>query len=212
MKEYQLLRASGIIASFLGLILILFGNIKTPENFRFLSDFIQNILVLVFVMLVFWPDDNKMKIALIIGVCSFIYDWIIETIAVHLDLWHPLGGFQAPPLIIVPFEMVLSFLIIGTSFGIFLSFPQKVREMDFILLNWLKPLFKDSKYDWLWRLAFIILNTIVSSLGDLTAGSEIFVLGGNWEPHYIVILNAWLWLGLISLIIYQILVKKYERE
>ena len=63
---------------------------------------------------------------------------IVETVGVSLKLWYPLGGTQFPPLIIVPLEMVLSFFLIGTSMGIVMSFPERIRESELKLFKWVK--------------------------------------------------------------------------
>jgi len=210
MKDFKLLRATGIIICLVGVFLILFGGIKTPENFRILSDFIQNILILNIILLIFLPNNRTLKIALIIGIFTMVIDFILETIAVYLNWWYPLGGTQFPPIIVVPLEMVISFLIIGTAIGIILTFPEKIREMDFKPLNWIKPLFENQKFDWLWRFLLILVNAIIGTHGDYSAGPEIWVPGTYWHPIYTFFI--WFGGGTIILLLYYFLEKKIKLD
>ncbi|MHA1293768.1 MAG: hypothetical protein ACTSQJ_14010 [Promethearchaeota archaeon] len=208
-KNYRILRITGIFVCIIGLILILFFQIKTTENFRILSDFIQNIILFVLVLLIFLPDNKTMKVALIIGVFTMLFDFIIETIAVYLDWWYPLGGTQMPPIIVIPIEMVLSFLIIGTTMAIVFTFPEKIREMDFQPLNWIKPLFENENYDWYWRVLLIFINAIIGTYGDYNAGQEIWIPGPNWHPIYTFF--VWFFGGIMMLLMFWFLQKKIKR-
>jgi len=207
MKENKLLRATGIITSLVAVILILYGNVKTPENFRFM-DVIQTCLILIIVMFIFLPDDRLMKIALIIGMLTLVIDLILETIAVYLDWWYPLGGTQIPPLIIVPLEMLIGFIFTGAATAITYTHPEKIREMDFKLLNWIKPLFKKEKYDLFWRLLLVLAMAIIGTHGDYSAGPEIWVPGPLWYPIYTFF--VWFGGGLIMLYLFYYLDKKLK--
>ena len=104
MEENKLLRSIVIISNVIGLLIILYGGIKNPENvplFRAL-DFLQNILVLNIILFIFLPNKSTFKIALILGIFSMIIDYVLETIAVMLNWWYPLGGIQYPPILIIP--------------------------------------------------------------------------------------------------------------
>ncbi|NVM55441.1 MAG: hypothetical protein HWN66_17170 [Candidatus Helarchaeota archaeon] len=213
MKEFNLLRATGIIACIAGILLIIFvDNVKTSENFHIINDFIQNILVLNTVLLIFIPNNRRLKIALIIGVFIMLFDFIFETIAVYAGWWYPLGGIQFPPVLVLPLEMVISFLIIGTSTGLILYLPNKIREMDFKAFNWLKPLVRNPKFDWFWRVLIILVLTVVSTLGDFTAGPEIWVRGPNWHPSFTFILNGWFYIGMLALFLLYYLEKRIPEE
>ncbi|MFX1296002.1 MAG: hypothetical protein ACFFD2_14275 [Promethearchaeota archaeon] len=206
MSNDRLLRISGILASLFGLILILFGNIKTIANFRILSDIIQNILLFNIVLLLFLPEQKKLENAFVLGVFTMIFDFFLETIAVYLNWWYPKGGFQAPPILVIPLEMVISFLFIGTTVGIILGLPERIRTMDFKLFNWLKFFVKNPRYDLIWRILFIFVNAIVGTNGDYTAGYEIWVPGPYW--YWIYTFFVWFGGGMIILIIFYYLGKK----
>jgi len=205
MTENKLLRATGTVTSLVAIILILYGNVKTPENFRFL-DVVQTCLIFILAMFIFLPDDRLMKIALILGIFTMVIDFILETIAVYLDWWYPLGGTQFPPLIIVPLEMLIGFIFTGAAIGITYTYPEKIREMDFKLLNWLKPLFKNEKVDLIWRILLVLAMAIVGTHGDYTAGPEIWVPGPFWHPIYTFF--VWFGGGLILLVIFYYLEKR----
>ncbi len=210
MGQFKLLRIVGIISSLVGIVLILFGNIKTVENFRIVGDFLQNILLLNLVLLLFLPSENTMKISILTGVFNMILDFILETVAVYLDWWYPLGGTQIPPIIVVPLEMVMSFFLIGTATGITITFPQKIRELDFKLLNWVKPLFKNEKFDMSWRILYLFLIAIIGTNGDYTAGSEIWAPGPYWLPLYTFFI--WFFGGLMVLLFYSFLEQKIGKK
>lgn len=118
----------GIVISVIALSLLFFGDIKTPENFRIISDFFQNILVLNIVLLFFMPKNRRLKIALIIGAAIMVFDFVFEVIAVYAGYWIPIGENL---ILGLPIEMVISFFFIGTSLGLVLYLPEKIREMDF---------------------------------------------------------------------------------
>jgi len=210
MTHYMLLRIVGIFSSLIGVLLILFGGIKTSENFRVLSDIIQNVLVLNIVLLVFLPKDRDLKVAVLIGGFTMIFDYILETVAFYYGWWYALGGTQYPPLLVIPLEMVLSFFMIGTAMGILFTFPQKIRSMDFKLLNWTEFFFKNPKLDYFWLILLLFLNALIGTHGDYTAGNEIWVPGPYWHPLYTLI--VWFGGGLITLILYFILKKKIRIE
>ena len=50
------------------------------------------------VIFVFYPDKRTFKIAFIVGIFTMVFDFVLETIAVILDWWHPLGGLQYHPI------------------------------------------------------------------------------------------------------------------
>jgi hypothetical protein len=210
MEQFKLLRIVGIISSFVGIVLILFGNIKTVDNFRIVSDFLQNILLLNLVLLLFLPSENTMKISILTGVFNMTVDFILETVAVYLDWWYPLGGTQFPPLIVVPLEMVSSFFLIGTAMGIMITFPQKIIVLDFKLLNWVKTLFKNEKFDTIWRILFMLLIAIIGTNGDYTAGPEIWAPGPYWLPLYTFF--VWFFGGLTVLLFYSFLERKIGKK
>ena len=173
-------------------------------------DLLQNILLLNIVLFIFVPTNSVFKIALIIGIITMIFDYVLETIAVLLSWWFPLGGIQFHPLLIIPLEMVVGFIFLGISIGIILTFPEKIRDMNFKPLNWLKPLFKESKYDYVWRSLLIFLNAIVGTHGDYSAGSTIWVPGPQWQPLYTFF--VWFGGGLITLLIFYILRQKIKEN
>ena len=210
MEQFKILRIVGIISSLVGIVLILFGDIKTVDNFRIVSDFLQNILLLNLVLLLFLPSENTMKISILTGFFNMIFDFVLETVAVYLDWWYPLGGTTLPPIIVVPLEMVLSFFLIGTATGIIITFPQKIREMDFKLLDWIKPLFKNERYDTLWRIFYIFLIAIIGTYGDYSAGPEIWAHG----PYWLLLYTFFVWFlgGLTVLLFYSFLERKMCKE
>jgi hypothetical protein len=210
MKRFSLLRVTAIISSIAGAAMILFGGIKTPGNFRILSDFIQNLLLINAVLLLFLPSDREMKVALLIGLFTMGFDFFLEEIAVFLEWWYPLGGTQFPPIIVVPMEMVASFFIIGTSMGVILYFPEKIREINYTRINWLKTLFKSPRYDTFWRVVLLFINAIIGTNGDYTAGPNIWVPGPTWHPLFTFI--VWFGGGLFTLIIWNILNEKLKNQ
>ncbi len=209
MNDKKLIRILGIIISTVGIIIILFGNIKTTETFRLL-DLIQSILLLIVVTLIFMPNKRILKIALIIGSFTMVFDWVLETIAVYLNWWYPLGGLQYPPIIIVPLEMVVGFLFIGASMGVILNFPEKIREMEFKILNWIKPLVKEPKYDKIWRFLLILLNAIIGTNGDYSAPRTIWAPGPYWHPIYTFF--VWFGGGIITILLFQYLILKIKEK
>lgn len=212
-KEYEIpasLRIIGIITSISGILIILFGGIKTTENFRLLSDFIQNILLLNLIFFIFLPNNVQLKIAVYIGIFIMIFDFLLEEIAVFLDWWYPLSGTQYPPIIVVPLEMVISFFLIGTGMGVILTFPEKIRSFNLGPLNPLKRLFQNSRLDLLWRVLILITNALIGTNGDYTAGSEIWIPGPNWHPIYTFFI--WFGGGLITLALYYYLERKINKK
>ncbi|MFX0101615.1 MAG: hypothetical protein ACFFCS_18715, partial [Candidatus Hodarchaeota archaeon] len=168
--------------------------------FRIVSDFIQNLLLINLVILVFLPNNKEMKVALIIGVFTMFFDLFLEAIAVQLDWWYPKGEHL---ILEVPIEMVVSFMIIGTSMGIIFYFPEKMRDMNFKPLNWVKILVKNPKYDYIWRIALLFVNAIIGMNGDYSAGEAIWEAGENWLPIYTFF--VWFGGGLITLVLYRYL-------
>ena len=210
MKEFRLLRITGIIASIAGVLFILFGGIKTPANFRILSDFIQNLLIINIVLLAFMPKEKAMKIALCVGLFVMGLDFGLETLAIYLNWWYPLGGFQWPPILVVPLEMVVSFIIIGTSMAIVLTFPEVIRETDEPVIKWFKPLFKDKKFDLLWRILLLLINAIIGTHGDYTAGPTIWVPGPLWHPIFTFLM--WFGGGMLTLLVFYGVRKLFNYE
>lgn len=211
MKEFDLLRVLGISISIFGILVIIFGNVKTPENFQMLSNFGQNILVLNAILLIIMPKNRRLKIVLIIGVAIMVFDFVFEVIAVGAGWWILIGDNLVLGL---PIEMVISFLFIGTATGLILYLPEKIREMDFKLFNWLKPLVKNPRYDLLWKLLIVLALTIISTYGDLSGGVEmgVWAYGPNWHSSFVFILNGWLYIGLIALSLQYVLEKKFPEE
>ena len=208
MKENKLLRATAIVSCLIGLLIILYGGVKNHDEvsqFRAL-DFIQSILIFNFIILVFLPDKKLFNIAFIIGILTVIIDFFLETIAFYLNWWYPLGGIQYPPIIVVPLEMVFGFFFVGASMGIIITFPEKFREIDFKLLNWLKPLFKNEKADWFWRILLILVNAIIGTHGDYSAGPQIWAPGPLWHPIFTFI--VWFGGGVVTLYLYYYFDKK----
>ena len=206
-QDYLILRITLIISCLAGVLLILFGGIKTAANFRILSDFIQNILIITIVLLVFMPDNRNLKVALFMGIFILILDFVLETLAVYLNWWYPLGGTQFPPLIVVPIEMVISFMLIGTSMGVILTFPEKMRENEIPVLA---KIFENPKYDYVWRILFLFGNAIIGTNGDYIAGPAIWAPGPLWHP----IFTFFVWFGgsMAGLLIFYLFRKKYEIE
>ncbi|MFX0100904.1 MAG: hypothetical protein ACFFCS_15115 [Candidatus Hodarchaeota archaeon] len=208
-KERMLVpRIVGIITSFSGILFIMFGGVKNPGNFRVVSDLLQNFFILLLVLLVFFPGNKDIHVALYLGILSLVYDFLVEKVGIAFDLWHPLGGTQFPPFFNVPLEMVFSFFFIGISMAVILTFPRRFREMDFKLFNWLKPLFKNEKLDVFWQVLLVCVNTWLSTSGDFSADETIFILGSNWNPLFTVILNAWLYWGLLLVLLRHLLEKR----
>lgn len=182
-NQINFIRIIIVISSLTGILLILFGNdwfgtIITPDNFRIISDILQNILILQLILALFMPRTKILKISFGIGIFTMIYDFFLETAAVYLDWWYPLGGTQFPPLLVIPLEMILSFFIIGFSFSILLIFPEKIRNSNSRVINWVKPLFH-KKYDLIWRILLVLINAIIGINGDYSAGPEIWIPGPN---------------------------------
>ena len=197
------------ISSILGILLILFGGIKTPENFRIISDLVQNFLLLNIIVIIFMPNKKSIKISIFIGIFVLILDFLIETIAVYLNWWYPLGGIQFPPILVIPLEMVLSFFIIGVSFTILLTYPEKIRKMDFKFLNWIKFLFNNPKLDILWQILLVFINALIGMMGDYSVGSQIWRPGPHWIPFYTFL--VWLIGGFITLLLYKFLNSKIKK-
>jgi len=212
MNENKLLRATVILANIIGLLILLYGGIKNPENVRVFRalDFLQNILLFNLILFLFLPNKKEFNIALLIGIFTMVFDYFLETFAVLLDWWYPLGGIQFPPILIVPLEMVGGFVFLGTCMGIILTFPEKIREIDFSLLNWLKPLFRDPKYDTMWRIMLLFLNAIIGTHGDYSAGPTIWAPGASWHPIYTFM--VWFGGGIITLLLFNYLRKKIKEK
>lgn len=203
-------RFFGTMTCFFGILFILFGDIKTPENFRILSDFIQNILLFNLILLIFMPTNRVMKIAIIIGVFTVIIDFILETVAVYLDWWYPLGGTQYSPIIVVPLEMVASFFLIGSTMAIILTFPEELRNTEIRFLRPFKIFVRNPNMDKVWRLLLILGNAIIGTNGDYTAGPTIWVPGPTWHPFYTFL--VWFGGGFITLVLFYSLQNMIPKE
>ncbi len=199
----------GITASVVGVVFIMFGGIKTPQNFRILSDLIQNLLLLNAIILLFLPSDRQMKVALCTGCFTAAWDFMLEEAAVYLNWWYPRGGTQFPPAVVVPLEMVASFVIIGTSMGLFFYFPRRIRAADCKLVNWAKPLFALSKNDRWWLVLLLVANAVIGTNGDYSAGPSIWGPGAAWHPLYTFI--VWFGGGLLVLFVFTWLDKRIIR-
>ena len=208
MDNLKFIRSIIFISSIIGILLIIFGNIKSPDNFRILSDLIQNLLIFNLILVLFMPNYRLLKISFIVGIFTMVYDFFLETIAVNLNCWYPLGGTQFPPVIIIPLEMIISFTIIGTSFSILLTFPEKIRSIDFKSLNWIKSLFKNKRIDFFWRILMVLGNAIIGTNGDYSAGSDIWIPGPFWYPIYTFII--WFVGGVIILLVFSGLEKRIK--
>ncbi|MBD3228582.1 MAG: hypothetical protein GF329_10380 [Candidatus Lokiarchaeota archaeon] len=106
--------------------------------------------------------------------------------------------------------MIISFFLIGVSFGIILTFPQKIKNSNSKFLRWLNPLFKNNKINIGWRILIIFINAIIGTHGDYTAGPEIWVPGLNWSPFFTFL--VWLLGGLIILSLFYILGKIFQEK
>jgi hypothetical protein len=202
-------RIAGICASVAGVLFIMFGGIKTPQNFRILSDLIQNLLLFNAMMLLFLPDDRQMKVALCTGCFTAIWDFLLEEAAVYLGWWYPLGGTQFPPAVVVPVEMVASFVIIGASMAIIFYIPGRIRVIDCKPVNWVKPLFKNPRHDRIWLVLLLLANAIVGTNGDYSAGPSIWVPGAAWNFLYTFL--VWFGGGLLVLLVFKWLDKRITR-
>ncbi|MBN2152743.1 MAG: hypothetical protein JW839_14925 [Candidatus Lokiarchaeota archaeon] len=209
MKTSRAARVAGIAASAAGVAIILFGGVKTPENFRVISDLLQNLLLLNAVILLFLPDDRQMKVAALTGCFTAAWDLVLEEAAVWLGWWYPLGGTQFPPVVVVPVEMVASFVIIGTSMALVFYAPGRIRAMDCKLLNWVKPMFKNPRHDRLWLVLLLVVNAIVGTNGDYSAGTSIWVPGAAWHPFYTFV--VWFAGGLLVLLVFEWLDRRVAR-
>ncbi|MHA1270573.1 MAG: hypothetical protein ACTSPY_12345 [Candidatus Helarchaeota archaeon] len=207
MKQVNIIRLIISITSITGILLILFGNIKTIDNFRILSDIIQNILLFNLVLIIFMPNKIYLKISIIIGIFTMIYDLILESVAVYLNWWYPKGKYT---IFGVPIEMVLSFLLIGATFCILLTFPNKLRNTNIKYLKWIKPLFRNDKFDIVWRVLLVISNAIIGTNGDYSAGTDIWEPGLYWCPTYTFLI--WLTGGLVVLILFIFLEKRFMKK
>jgi phosphoglycolate phosphatase-like HAD superfamily hydrolase len=190
----------GIVLCFLGILYILFSGIKTPENFRVLSDIVQTVLVTFLVYLLFIPEKRQFTNASKLGIFVMIYDFLLETVAVALDWWYPIGGTQLEPILIIPLEMVLSFWLMGVSTSIIFSSPEIIRKTELKSISWLKKFFKHSKFDNIFRISIILLLAIVGTNGDYTAGPTIWVAGPKW--HFIYTFIVWMTGGFLTLLVY----------
>ena len=137
-----------------------------------------------------------------------IVDFFLETVAVLLDWWYPLGGTQYPPLIIVPLEMVLSFFLIGTSTGVIFTFPEVIRNSDNKTLSFISPLFKRERFDIIWRILYSFCISLIGTNGDYSAGPEIWQPGIYWQPFYTFL--VWFLGGLLILLFYSLLERKMK--
>jgi len=182
---------------------LLFAPVKTAANFRALNDLLQNALVLALALLVFAPSARTVWRAAKLGVFVMVFDFVLETAAVRLDWWHPLGGTQFPPVIVVPVEMLTGFLLMGTSLGVVLSFPEALRDMRGRGLNWIRPWFLEPKRDLAWQLALLALLAVVGTHGDYAAGPAIWAPGPQWHPFYTFC--VWTGSGLAVLWVYYLL-------
>jgi len=209
MHVLKLTRITGIILSTIGVLFILFGGIKTPENFRILSDFIQNFLLIIIVLLLFLPDDRKMKVSFLVGLFSTGFDFILESAAVYSNWWFPLGGTQFPPAIVVPLEMVCSFFIIGTNTSIMFYLPEKIRMMDCKPFDWLKKFVRNKRYDVHWRVVFLFANAVIGMNGDYSSGPAIWMPGASWFPVYTFL--VWFLGGLLILAFFTVVDRKLAR-
>ena len=209
MMQNKIFRISGMVASLIGICLLIFGNIRTASNFRIIGDIVQNVLIFHFILLLFWPEEDKLENALFVGLFTMGLDFALETVAVWLNWWYPKGGFQWPPILIIPLEMVVSFMIIGTTTGILLYFPEKIRELDFKPLNWLKIFVKNPKFDLFWRILQIFVTAVIGTNGDFSAGWEIWMPGPGW--HWIYTFFVWFGGGLLILAFFLFVEKKRKK-
>ncbi len=81
--------------------------------------------------------------------------------------------------------------------------------MDCRPLNWIKPLFKNPRYDPLWLVVLLVVNAIVGTNGDYSAGSSIWVPGTAWHPLYTFV--VWFGGGLLVLLVFTWLDKRITR-
>jgi len=202
MRTSLVLRASGIGACLAGILVILFGGVATPESFRIVNGIVLNLLVLGVAWLLLAPNAKALRVAFMIGVFTMVLDFLLETAAVHLHWWYPLGGTQLPPLVVVPLEMVVGFLIMGTATGIVLAFPQRIRETTLTPLDRLKAPFANPNRDWTWRLAFVLVVALVGTHGDYTAGPDIWAPGAHWHPAFTFFVWSGCGLAIIALYCY----------
>ncbi|MHA1338487.1 MAG: hypothetical protein ACTSRZ_01340 [Promethearchaeota archaeon] len=91
-KKIFYLRLICIICSLVIIVCLLFGNVKNFSNFRILSDIIQNLAILILVICIFFPNKLELKRAFFLGLFIMAFDFVLETVAVLIDWWYPLGG------------------------------------------------------------------------------------------------------------------------
>ena len=185
-----------------GALVILFGGVVTPESFRILNDIVLNLLVLGLAWLLFAPNAKALRVAWVIGVFTMALDFFLETAAVYLHWWYPLGGTQFPPLVVVPLEMVVGFLIMGTATGIVLAFPRRIRETTLKPLDRLKALFANPNWHGAWRIAFVPVLALIGTHGDYTAGPDIWAPGAHWHPAFTFLVWSGCALAIVALYCY----------
>ncbi|MHA1229447.1 MAG: hypothetical protein ACTSRP_02940 [Candidatus Helarchaeota archaeon] len=208
MKDHIMLKLFGMIGVCVSLIIILFGGIKNPSNFRLISDIIQNTLISIFMLFLFFPDNKKIRDAIYLGTFVMVFDFILESIAVKFDWWYSLGGTTFPPIIIVPLEMIVGFFFLGFSFYFIFDIPVylvKIRS-NYSLIKFFTNLAKKKPIPHIFRITIVFLNAIIGTNGDLTAGEEIWKMGPGWAPIYTFFI--WLIGGLITLSFYYFLQNK----
>ncbi|NVM31257.1 MAG: hypothetical protein HWN65_20635 [Candidatus Helarchaeota archaeon] len=207
-NSHLILRISGICI-FLGCLFI--NNLFiTPQNFRFFSDIIQNTLAFVIILFILWPDSGHLQIAFGVGLFTMGYDFFIETLAVKLDWWYPLGGTQAPPILVIPIEMVISFLIFGAITALFFQIPERVRTTDSRIVSKFKKLFKNSNMDVGWQILLILVISIAGTYGDYSAGPTVWVPGPSWHPFFTFLI--WFHGGLLTILIFFLLKRRAKKR
>ena len=187
--------------------ILLFTDIKTPENFRFMNDVVQSGCVLTIMWLVILPSKKVVRASFYLGLSMMIWDFILETIAVKMGWWYPLGGIQLAPYLVIPLEMVISFLFLGMATGFLFGAPIDIRQNDNIHIphQWLKRLVQNPRFDLLYQLGFIVILAFVGMDGDYNAGPSIWVPGPSWQREYTFLI--WLFGGLLGLFLF----KKFTR-
>jgi hypothetical protein len=213
MKSYLLLRVLGTTLCLLAILLLMAKLITVSANGRILSDIIQNILLLGLCLFLIFPEEKRLQNAILIGAYTCVLDFFLETAAVYLAWWFPLGGTQAPPILVVPLEMVLGFFFFGTAIGLIFIVPRKIREFEpgksgnafytkiAKLLKWLFP----KKLDLVWLVGFVFLSAVIGMYGDYNAGPGAWVPGPGWQMIYTFF--VWFLGGLSMLAVFYTLEK-----
>jgi len=153
------------------------------------------------VVLIFKPEKNERKYALIAGVVCALYDFTIEAIAKQVGAWFCYGGLQFLGLG-VPLDMLVGFVFYGASVSIISDYPKLFRKWHLPTLN--------EKYDWIGAAVLVMILSPLGAYGDFQSMNF-----GAWAPvSYWTFAHttfAWFTLLVITLLSYQVM-KRMDRK